>query len=145
MIGFVVVGIGLAALLITTGAIIADTMDYDEIRTGKRREATYSGVEALITKPAISIANWLFLTVLAAYGFDQNTTNQSPRAENGIMVGIFLIAALLFGCLALVMTKYPLDGPQWDAEKQRLAHIHVEKKKKYLEYLKEKKSKNPTN
>jgi hypothetical protein len=50
------------------------------------------------------------------------------------------IAGFLFGSLAVVMTKYPLDGPQWDAEKQRLAHIHVEKEQKYLEYLKKKSS-----
>ncbi|MFX0139551.1 MAG: MFS transporter, partial [Candidatus Hodarchaeota archaeon] len=64
LIGFILIGIGMSGYLLINQVVVADIVDYDEIRTGKRRETTYSGINALITKPAISIANWLFLIII---------------------------------------------------------------------------------
>ena len=133
---FLLIGIGLSALMITAPIIFADTVDYDETRTGKRRETTYSGIEALITKPAISIANWLFLLAIDSFGFQPNSAIQTDSAIFGIMLGFTIIPAVfvLFG--ALVMKFYPLDGPKWEAQKLELQKIHEQKEKEYLEYLK---------
>lgn len=130
------IGIGLSALMLTAPIIFADTVDYDETRTKKRRETTYSGIEALITKPAISIANYLFLLSIASFGFQPNSAIQTDSAIFGIMLGFTVIPAIfvLFG--AFVMKFYPLDGPKWEAQKLELKKIHDQKEKEYLEYLK---------
>ncbi len=136
IIGFFLIGIGLSAVMLTSQILFADTIDYDETRTGKRRETTYSGVEALLTKPAISIANWMFLTIIASFGFEEGSIAQSDSALFGIMIGFTIIPALfaLFG--ALVMKFFPLDGPEWIEQKLKISRLHEQKEKEYLEYLK---------
>jgi GPH family glycoside/pentoside/hexuronide:cation symporter len=138
MIGFVLIGIGISGFLLTNQVVIADIVDYDEIRTGKRRETTYSGINALITKPAISIANWMFLLIIDGYGFVETQTIQDLPAQFGIMLGFSLIPSifLIFG--ALVMFYYSLDGPHWLAQKDEIIRIHEEKERIYLEYLEKK-------
>jgi GPH family glycoside/pentoside/hexuronide:cation symporter len=51
LIGFILIGIGMSGYMLTNQVLIADVVDYDETRTGKRRETTYSGINALLTKP----------------------------------------------------------------------------------------------
>ena len=139
IIGFILIGIGFSGFMLTNQVVIADIVDYDETRTEKRRETTYSGINALITKPAISIANWLFLLIINTFGFDSQQPTQNFSSQLGIMIGFSLIPAifLIFG--AIVMLFYPLDGPQWLAQKAELIKIHKKKELDYLKYVEEKK------
>jgi Na+/melibiose symporter-like transporter len=116
-------------------------VDYDEIRTGKRRETTYSGINALFTKPAISLANWMFLFIINNFGFIEKQSIQTFNAQLGIMIGFALIPSifLIFG--ALVMFYYKLDGPKWLSQKEEIMKIHEEKERNYLDYLKNKENK----
>jgi GPH family glycoside/pentoside/hexuronide:cation symporter len=140
LIGFIFVGIGISGYLLTNQVVIADIVDYDEIRTGKRRETTYSGINALITKPAISIANWLFLVIISKFGFVKDQAVQGFSAQFGIMLGFALIPSIFLILGAFAMFFYSLDGPHWLAQKEEISKIHKAKEKAYLEYLKNKKS-----
>ena len=135
IIGFIFIGIGFSGFMLTNQVVIADIVDHDEIRTGKRRETTYSGINALITKPAISIANWLFLLIIDFFEFDAEQTIQEFPAQLGIMLGFSLIPAIFLILGALVMFKYSLDGPHWLAQKDQIIKIHEEKERAYLEHL----------
>lgn len=135
VIGFVLIGIGLSAILITNGTMIADCIDYDEVQSGKRRETTYAGIEALITKPAISLGNWMFLVIIEAYGYDLNLSIQSPDAQTGILVAMFLVPAIIFMISGLIIRYYTLDGPEWKSQKEQLARIHETKEKEFLAKL----------
>ncbi|MFX0043236.1 MAG: MFS transporter [Candidatus Hodarchaeota archaeon] len=137
--GFIIIGIGFSGYLLTNQVVVADIVDYDEIRTGKRRETTYSGINALITKPAISIANWLFLVIIDFFAFDPDQTHQEFPAQLGIMMGFALIPAIFLILGALVMFNYSLDGPHWLAQKDKIIKIHEEKERAYLQYLEKKK------
>jgi len=137
--GFILIGIGFSGFMLTNQVVIADIVDYDETRTGKRRETTYSGINALITKPAISIANWLFLLIINDFGFDSNQTTQTSSAQMGIMIGFSLIPAIFLIFSSIVMLFYPLDGPEWLAQKTELIKIHEKKEIDYLNYLEDKK------
>lgn len=138
LIGFTFIGIGFSGFMLTNQVIIADIVDYDETRTKKRREATYSGINALITKPAISIANWLFLVIIDNFGFASNQSTQNFSAQMGIMIGFSLIPAILLIFSSIIMLFYPLDGPNWLDQKTELIKIHEKKELDYLEYLEEK-------
>ena len=120
--------------MITNNVVIADIVDYDETKTGKRRETTYSGINALITKPAISVGNWLFLFIISLSGFNSEQPTQAFSAQMGIMIGFSLIPSIFLIIGAIAMFKYPLDGPQWLAQKAEMIEIH---KKKELEYQKQ--------
>ncbi|TFH26875.1 MAG: MFS transporter, partial [Promethearchaeota archaeon] len=85
------IGIGFSPVTLTESPLMQDIIDYDEILTGKRRETTYAGVNALLTKPSISIANALFLMIIKAYDFDNQLTTQSPTAQNGILLAFCFI------------------------------------------------------
>ncbi|MHA1292597.1 MAG: MFS transporter [Promethearchaeota archaeon] len=136
--GLVLLGIGFSAIIICAQAVMGDIIDYDETRTGKRRETTYSGINALLTKPAISIANWLFLLIIDSYGFNEKKSFQTSSAQLGIMIGLTIIPAIFILISAFVMIFYKLDGPEWEKKKKELARIHSEKEQRYLEYLKKK-------
>ncbi len=138
LIGFILIGIGLSGYLLTNQVVIADIVDYDETRTGKRRETTYSGINALITKPAISIANWLFLTIIASYGFDASKQTQDFFTQFGIMMGFLYTPSLFLIIGAVMMFSYPLDGPQWLKQKAEIIKIHEKKEIEYLKYIEEK-------
>ena len=139
IIALILVGIGFSGIFLTSQAVFADVIDYDEILTEKRRETTYSGMNALLTKPAISIANGLFLLIIAFYGFQRASQAQTESAQMGIMIGFTIIPAIFILISALAMKFFPLDGPDWNKQKAELKKIHEEKEKEYLEYLKKQK------
>jgi len=138
LIGFIFIGIGFSGFMLVNQVVIADIVDYDETRTKKRRETTYSGINALITKPAISLANWVFLVIINNFGFDAQQSIQNFSAQMGIMIGFSLIPAILLIFSSIIMFFYPLDGPKWLAQKAELIKIHENKELDYLKYLEEK-------
>ncbi|MFW9848354.1 MAG: MFS transporter [Candidatus Thorarchaeota archaeon] len=133
----VIVGVGLAPVLMIWSPLLADVMDYDEILTGKRRETTYAGMNALITKPAISIANAAFLLIISGFGFDNAESVQPASALLGIEIAYALFPAILLLICAFIFWKwYALDGQDWIAKKVELGKIRLQKEKVYIEQLK---------
>ncbi|KXH72116.1 MAG: hypothetical protein AM326_11310 [Candidatus Thorarchaeota archaeon SMTZ-45] len=136
ILSLMVVGIGLAPVTLIWSPLLADVIDNDEILTGKRRETTYAGMNALITKPAISIANALFLLVISGFGFDNTQSVQSESAILGIQVAYTMIPAIGFIIGAVVMWRwYRLDGKEWIAKKVELGKIHLQKEGEYIKHL----------
>lgn len=132
---FFLVGIGFAGGMYLIPLMNGDVIDMDEHRTGLRREGMYAGVNSLITKPAISIAQAAFLGIIGAFGYDQSLAKglQSSSAQTGILVGWTLVPGLLLALCYVLLHWYPLAGPEWEKIKQRLAGVHQEKEKAYLE------------
>ncbi|MBN2154239.1 MAG: MFS transporter [Candidatus Lokiarchaeota archaeon] len=136
-----VMGFAFAGGLICNGVVMGDVIDNDELITGKRREAIYGGVNAIVTKPGISIANWGFLSIISAFGFvppkvvgeDLVKQPQPPSVAVGILVALALLP--LAGTLvsAVALRWYPLDGPDWLRKKKYLMDLHVQKEREYLE------------
>ncbi len=133
---FLLVGLGFGGGMVAIPVMFGDTIDNDELITGKRREAVYGGVNALVDKPSISIANWLFLLIIASFGFDPNQQNQTEMAITGVLVAMGAIPAILIGISALVLYfLYPLDGPEWRKKKIYIMELHEKKEKEYLQKL----------
>jgi GPH family glycoside/pentoside/hexuronide:cation symporter len=134
MIGAFCFGIGFAGGMYLIPMMNGDVVDMDEHRTGLRREGMYAGVNSLITKPAISLANSAFLWFLSAYGYDFSASSgsQSVRAETGIIMGWVLIPGILLAISFASLFLYPLAGKTWDEIKKNLAHIHIEKEKNLM-------------
>ncbi|MFX1515155.1 MAG: MFS transporter [Promethearchaeota archaeon] len=136
IVSFTVVGISFGPIILINQLLAADIIDYDEIMTGKRRETTYAGMNALITKPSISIANALFLLVISIFGFNNELSEQLDSAVLGIRLGYTLIPAIFFVISALILLKwYTLDGKEWKAKKIELGKIHIQKEREYIEHL----------
>jgi len=133
--GFFLFGIGFAGGMYLIPMMNGDVVDMDEHRTGLRREGMYAGVNSFITKPAISIAQWVMLTLMTTWGYDQTLGKglQSASAETGILMGWVLVPGILLFLSFVALHWYPLDGPDWLGIKAKLAEIHKEKERKYLE------------
>ncbi|MHA1488896.1 MAG: MFS transporter [Promethearchaeota archaeon] len=137
------VGVGFAGAIISAIVIMGDCIDNDELITGKRREAIYGGVNAIVTKPGLSIANWMFLSLLTFFGFVQPIIKngiaiKQPQSDLGIMailIAFCLLPAILLGICVLALHWYPLDGPEWIRKKKYIMELHEKKEKEYLQEL----------
>lgn len=132
--------IGLIGFMLLSQPITADCIDYDEVLTGKRRESTYSGINALITKPAVSLGRISFLLIIAYYGYKEGIADpllQPLSVATGVILAFTIvpIICLIIGIIAL--NWYNLEGEDWEKQKLKLQEIHQNKEKKYLESLKE--------
>lgn len=61
-------GVPLAGLFVFPQALLADIIDFDEQRTGERREAVYYGIQATLQKVGLGLAAAIFALVLAVFG-----------------------------------------------------------------------------
>lgn len=135
LLGFFTFGLGFAGGMYLIPLMNGDVVDMDEHRTGLRREGMYAGVNSFLTKPAISLAQAVFLGLLELYGYDPALAKglQSASAETGILVGWTLVPGVLLLLCFVVLRWYPLSGPGWEEIKARLAVVHAEKERRYLE------------
>lgn len=119
--GGALLGVGLAGLMLLFDVLLADVIDEDELRTGRRREGMYFGANALFIRLGESVKALVLSTVLRASGYDPNLAAQPPSVVTGIrlLVTGIPIAALV---LALVVLKmYPLHGEALARIKKELA------------------------
>jgi len=137
-------GFGFVGLLLVGPVVMGDIIDNDEYITGKRREAVYGGVNAIVTKPAISIANWLFVSVIVMFGFISpikiaegvlEKQPQPPEALAGILFAMCVVPAICLGISAIIMHLYPLDGPEWLKKKKLIIEGQERKEQEYLRKL----------
>ena len=133
--GFLCFGFGFAGGMYLIPLMNGDVVDFDEHTTGLRREGMYAGINSFITKPAISIAQWALLTIIAAFGYNQSLAKgtQSELAQTGVLVGWVVPTGILLLISFFALALYPLAGQKWEEIKNELSIRHREKEKKYLE------------
>ena len=144
---FLIIGIGYAGGMVANPVLMGDAIDNDELITGKRREAIYGGVNAIVTKPAISIANFIYLEVIVAFGFKAPEGVSQPQTDIaliGLLFAFCIIPALFLALTALGLRWYPLDGPEWLEKKRHIMELHKKKEEEFIQSLSEKKPKNST-
>jgi GPH family glycoside/pentoside/hexuronide:cation symporter len=129
-----VAGFGLAGPQTLTNVLFAQVADEDELRSGVRREGAFFGVNALLTKPAQSVALALIPFVLEAGNFvtreanqGQIYLNQPASAILGIrsLVGPIPGVALILG--AIILIWYPLRGAYLAEVQKKVLALHREK------------------
>ena len=86
----------------------ADVIDYDELYTGKRREAQYGALWSIVTKFAIIPSSAVPLAVLATLGFAPNVAqpdavNWAIRLLYAGVPGTMMLVAIFFAL------RYPID------------------------------------
>ncbi len=133
--GFFCFGFGFVGGMYLIPLMNGDVVDFDEHRTGLRREGMYAGINSFISKPAISIAQWALLSILALFGYDQTLAKgtQSTLAQAGVLVGWLAPTGVLLLISFFALGLYPLAGDEWRRIKNQLSVLHREKEKAYLE------------
>jgi GPH family glycoside/pentoside/hexuronide:cation symporter len=132
------VGFGLSGPQTLTNILFAEVADEDELRSGVRREGAFFGINALITKPAQSLAIAIPPFILEAAHFVTREANnnvafldQPASALFGIKVFIGLIPGIAMLLGALILFWFPLRGARLEKMQQDLLALHASKKAAY--------------
>ena len=133
LICLVAAGFGLSGPQTLTNVLFAQVADEDELRSGIRREGAFFGVNALITKPAQSIALALMPIILEATHFVTRAEHggifldQPPAAVFGIkaLIGLIPGVAMILGAILLIW--YPLRGAHLAQVQASVLDLHARK------------------
>lgn len=128
-------GIGFVGPIVFTNVLFAQVADEDEVKTGVRREGVFFGINALITKPAQSIALVIPTALLAFAQFVPRIDGIiQPQPYDYYLISIRLFTGLIPGlCLviaAIILQFYPLKGEYWKEIQQKVLEMHEKKEKK---------------
>ena len=130
-----IAGFGLSGPQTLTNVLFAEVADEDELRSGVRREGAFFGVNALLTKPAQSLAPTLIALILEMTGFvtrDANQgqlfLNQPPAALFGIRALIGLIPGIAMILGAIILIWFPLRGKHLADMKGDVLALHAAKR-----------------
>lgn len=104
----VLTGIGGAALAVMFWAMLPDTVEYGEAKTGVRAEAKTFGFATFAQKAAVGINAVLLGALLSVVGFEANTA-QSDGTLLGMKAIMALVPALGAIAILLILRGYSLD------------------------------------
>lgn len=99
---------GAAAVSILMWALVADTVEYGEWKTGHRTDGTNYSLLASTRKVGMAFGGGLAAFALAWGGYESGAAAQSPTAELGIRVAAGLAPAVILLVAVGIMRWYPL-------------------------------------
>jgi GPH family glycoside/pentoside/hexuronide:cation symporter len=108
-------GFGYGATNVIPWAMVADVVEADELKSGKRREGLYSGYLVFFRKLATAIAIFAVTGILTMTGFVESTTGsvqfveQPDSALQALRLLVSVVPAVMLVVAILAATRYPLD------------------------------------
>ncbi|MEM6803284.1 MAG: glycoside-pentoside-hexuronide (GPH):cation symporter [Bacteroidota bacterium] len=114
-------GIGNAAAVYTSWAILPDTIEYGEWKNKKRVEGLSYGIYGFCFKAGLGIGSALALALLDASGYIPNQ-DQSPEVQAMLIKLVSLIPMALIGLAAISLWFYPITA---EFHKKMRAEIEV--------------------
>ena len=105
-----VVGFALAGLIFMGDVILAEVIDEDELKTGKRRAGMYFGMNSLITTLSGALVAVVFGLVLPAYGYDTSIDLQPASVGDGFRLFMAVPTAIGSVLAVVALIFYPLHG-----------------------------------
>lgn len=101
-------GLGFGATLALPSAMQADVIDYEEVRTGERKEGEIIGLWAVSKKLAAAFGVFIAFPILGAVGYVPNAAQ--PEAVVLTLKVLYALVPSLFNLLGLwVAWHYPID------------------------------------
>jgi GPH family glycoside/pentoside/hexuronide:cation symporter len=111
--GELIAGTALFGVLTGCGAVVgpslkADVVDWDEARTGERKEGAYFATWNFAQKAAGGVAIWIVGSMLAMTGYVPNAA-QTEQALSGLRLLISAFPAGLHVVVVLLVYRFSLD------------------------------------
>lgn len=115
-------GFGVSAAHVVPNSILPDGIEWEELRTGSRKEGFFFGVVSLLNKVGTSVAvPWVAL-VLAAVGYDESRdADQVPGTLLALRLLVGAVPAVLLAFGVAAAAAYPLSRERHDRIRQLLA------------------------
>jgi len=96
--------------------MIAETIEYSEVKTGKRCEAIIFSGQTFTGKLAAAISGALSGVVLTFIGYNANATTQSPETLSGLFLAISIIPIIGSVIRALVLATYKYTEDEYNKD-----------------------------
>ncbi|MDR2073086.1 MAG: MFS transporter [Spirochaetaceae bacterium] len=101
-------GVGVGFSYVAPYAMVPDTVEFDAVKTGERKEGAYYGMWTLISKTGAALSMLITGQILKWGGYAANQI-QGPRTQLAIRLIIGPIPALIFLGAWIILQFYPLD------------------------------------
>jgi GPH family glycoside/pentoside/hexuronide:cation symporter len=105
----ILLGIGAGASYIGFWAMMPDTVEYGEWRSGVRAEGAIFGLVSLVQKAGLGLAAAALGELLGAIGYRANVA-QRPETLASMKLVMVAAPAVLGLAVASIIAFYPLDG-----------------------------------
>jgi GPH family glycoside/pentoside/hexuronide:cation symporter len=101
-------GVGVGFSYVAPFAMVPDTVEFDAIKTGERKEGAYYGMWTFISKCGAAVSGFISGIILSLGGYVANAA-QAPSAKLAIRLIIGPLPAIVFLAAFIVIHNYPLD------------------------------------
>ncbi len=118
LIGFC--GIGLSATFVCPWSMIPDTVEYDYVKTKKRKEGSYYGIWNFLFTLGGAIGGAILQGMLEKQGYAANADAQSEKVLFGMRLALGPIPAFFLIIAAVIVLFYPLTKNKYDEIKEEL-------------------------
>jgi GPH family glycoside/pentoside/hexuronide:cation symporter len=99
----------------------SDIVDYDELRTGERREGAFASIFSWIVKASFSIGLGLGGPVVQWLGFTTRLgAHQSAGTFMGMRIAFAVVPTLMLGGAMLILYHYPLTRERMSEVRREL-------------------------
>jgi GPH family glycoside/pentoside/hexuronide:cation symporter len=108
-----VAGMGLSTNFVLPWAIVPDTIEFNEMKTGNRNEGIFYGIWSFGPKLGSAGSSLLVGFILHLSGYVPNVTDQSGTTLMGIRLGLCIVPAAIMGIGIGVLSFYPITHKKY--------------------------------
>jgi Na+/melibiose symporter-like transporter len=116
-------GLALGADLALPPAIQADVVDFDSLRSGRRRAGLYFAFWNMATKFALAIAVLLGFGLLDIAGFNADRQEQTETAVNMLVFTYAVLPIFLKSAAIALIYRFPIDAARQAVIRRRLTQL----------------------
>lgn len=102
-------GLGFGAGLVLPNALVADVVDYDELRSTQRREGLYFGLWSIVTKMSAALGAAAALPALAWAGYVPQAPEQAEGVRHALRVLYAAVPCVCYGAGFVLARRFPID------------------------------------
>jgi len=112
-------GIGFSSFQLFPFSMLPDTVEFDELQSGMRREGIFSGIWASGQKTAYAVGPGIVGVALSLSGFKADAM-QPEAVETGIRVVFCIFTSLMLLISLIPFARYDLTEEKFEAIKQMI-------------------------
>jgi GPH family glycoside/pentoside/hexuronide:cation symporter len=103
-------GLGFGATLLLPASMLADTLDFESLRSGTRREGLLLGVWGIVMKASAAIGAGVALPLLGWWGYVSGAASQPPETVQAIRLLYCAIPCACYAVALAIASRYPIDA-----------------------------------